>query len=440
VRRRRLLIVLTAVTTVLSGAFVFGGPGASADTATPEIAYEGWYDRFKDEDVQADPRTNNTTTVCDDIVSRTTTLGCGPVSPGDSPAPRSKATGAYVVANAGGEAGDRSDSQGDTAWAAFQWDLYSYEGATVEKFVFKVHLAMDNCTDATRTRCMNNGDTYQGAAGQTAPPIQACNVLDGWSSDPGANLWAARPKASDSCVVPTNEKGERTTSGREFRFDLTQFAQTWVEGKGYGIVIRPGTPAITKNIEPFQMTFSGYYDPGTPSFGCNTTTTTDTRVNAQCTVTPRAPEPVVTFAYTPAVEEDLFGGGDDFGGGDEFFEEISTTGDDSVLEAVPDIDVIPTDAGSDPLPEEVSVAASGESSLETAAPRRTGTRRISAETSFPWAVLLLLPLVALAFWGTGTALGPIGDPVPARQGGVSRVLAQRQAAHRGSDFYARNRS
>ena len=411
-RRSRLLIFLTATATVLSGAFAFTGSGAGAETATAGIAYEGWYDRFKDEDVQVDP-----TPVCPTVGQVT---GCGPVSPGDSPAPRSKATGGYVVASSGGDASDEADG-GDTGWAAFQWDMLEYTDATVEKFVVSLTLGEDNGN-------RNFGDTYTGT--ETLPPIQACNVLEGWGSDPGANVWKTRPKVSDQCIIATNADGSPQTTGRTIRFDVTSFAQTWVEGKGFGIVIRPGTPSTKTNLSPFQLTFSGYYDGPTNSQGCSTPAATPT-----CSTTsPTAP--VVTFEYTPPVEEDFGSFDDAFAGGE--FEDITTT-DGGVLQAVPDIDVIPTDQGSDPLPEEAPVDTAAPTELAGPSTGRRA-RPISTDTSFPWAVLLLLPLMALAFWGTGTALGPVGDPVPARSGGVSRVLAQRQAAGGGSALHTRNRS
>lgn len=418
-RPSRLLIFLTATAIALSSAFVFTGTGLGADTATPALDTEGWFDRFRDEDVQADP-----TPVCP--VVTLSGQPCGPISPGDNPEPRSKTTGQYVVASAGGDAGDRTETGGDTGWAAFVWDMFDYEEATVEKFVVTFSLAQDNGN-------RNQGDTYTGTGTEAAPPIQACNVLESWGSETGPNAWAGRPKASDECLVPTNEKGERTTSGRQFRFDLTRFAQTWVEGKGFGIIIRPGTPEIKTNIQPFQITISGYYDAPANSSGCSAPNTIPT-TTAPCTTTsPTAPN--VEFAFTPA-EDDFDDIGFDDGG--ELFEEISTPGDEGVLQAVPDLDVIPDDAGSEPLPEEA--AAGAEPPTDLAAPT-TGRRArpISTDTSFPWAVLLLLPVVAAAFWSTGTALGPVGDPVPARRGGVSRVLAERQAASRGSDLKTRNR-
>lgn len=390
-RRNRLLIFVTAAATVLSGAFLFTGTGVEAETASPEIQAEGWYWRGKVEDPQV--------VIPCEIAGQPVTVpnqGCGPVSPADSPAPTSEPTGHYVVSSSGGDATDKTETGGDTGWAAFQWETLDYVGATVNKFVVTLTQGQVNSS-------RNRGDTWQ--PGQPIF-IQACNVLEYWSAEPGPNAWEARPTASLDCVVPT-------ITDRKFTFDLTAMANTWTEGTGYGFVIRPGTPQKKTELEPFQITFSGYYDPTATA----------------------ATKPKVTFEYTPAFDDELSGGGgfDDFGG-DEFFEEISTGPEGGTLEAVADLDVIPTDAGSEPLPEDAATAQ------ETAAGPlvRGRTRPISSDTPFPWIVLLLLPLAALAFWGTGTALGPVGDPVPARRGGVSRVLAERQAAHRGSYPETRN--
>jgi hypothetical protein len=448
VRRSRLIANLIALTVLLCGALILTTPGAEADTANPEIAYEGWFARNRPPSAQVDtcfPPTSTLTT--------TTARPCGPVGAPAYPTPQAKATGAYVVASGGGDAGDDANTGGDSGWAAFQWDLSNQSGASVTKFEVSIAQLADN-------NGFNQGDTWKWdsktvdrATGAQVPapppPIQACNVLEGWGSENGSNPWDARPTDSASCVPVkststlanykttwTNSSGTNTdvtVTTALFTFDLTTFAQSWADGTGYGIVIRPGTPSTPSNLSPFQLTFSGYYDPGTSSQQCNVGGAPG------CTTAPRTvPPPKVAFEFTPAVEDD-FGGGDDFGDidtGEEFFEDITTTGDEGVLEAIPDIDIIPTDEGSEPLPEDIAVPSADDGATSSDLGGRT-TRPISRDTGFPWIVLLLLPLVAIAFWGTGTALGPVGDPVPTRRGGVSRVLAQRQAANGGSDLHKR---
>lgn len=393
-----------------------GAAQVSAETASPDIQNESWFARFKPEDPQVEPPPQACPHTTPVTTAPSTVPGCGPVSPADFPAPQSKSTGHYVVASRGGDIGDH-DAGADTAWAAFQWDLLEYEGATADKFVVTIFRGIDNGG-------RNRGDTYPNGELH----IQACNILEAWSGEAGSNPWVTKPKASAECIVPTPSADQRS-----FTFDVTTFANSWLEGKGFGFVIRPGTPT-TKRVQPFQITFAGYYDPGSASDACAVTSS-----NPPCSTTPAAPKPIVTFQYTPPVEEDLFAD-IDTGDGGEFFEDITTEGDAGTFEAVPDLDVIPTDVGSDPDAggtAEISAGATGTSELAAPTSRRR-TAPISAETGFPWILLLLLPIVAMAFWGTGTALGPVGDPVPARAGGVSRVLAERHAANGGSDFETRN--
>jgi hypothetical protein len=389
---------------------MLGTPSVSADTANPEIQNEGWFARYKAEDPQV------IVPCLPEGVTPPSTVppqGCGPVAPADFPAPQSKGTGHYVVSSKGGDASD-GDTGGDSAWAAFQWDLLEYEGASAEKFIVTLTQGQDNGG-------RNSGDTYPG----TPVFIQACNILEGWSSEPGSNPWPARPKVSSSCIVPTV-----SADGKAFTFDVTDFADTWLKGTGYGFVIRPGTPSKKTIEQPFQITFSGYYDTPASSGSCNVGPTAP-----GCTTT-KPVLPKVTFEYTPA-DDSLDIDFDDEGGG-EFFEDVTTT-DGGILEAIPDLDVIPTDVGSEPDPGADTRAATIDASGEVAtAPLGGGrSRPISADTGFPWIVLFLLPLAAIAFWGTGTALGPVGDPVPARAGGVSRVLAERHAADRGSNLEMR---
>ncbi|MBW3668922.1 MAG: hypothetical protein KY443_06880 [Actinobacteria bacterium] len=395
-RRSRVLTSLIAVASLASaGVFIVGAPSASADTITPDYAYEGWFARNKAPAPQVEVPCTPTTV----------RPSCGPTSVTTVPAPQAPDTGAYVVSSSGGATGDKSDLSGDTAWTAFSWDIFGQLGATVDKFV--VTLTQTPQTNDPSTSRRN--DTYNGSG--TPPPIQACNIVVPWSAAPGANAWEDRPQSDTNCVAPT-------VAGTKFTFDLSAMAQTWVEGTGYGMLILPGQPgnpgATTTSgtdddtVPPFQITFSGY----------ETTLPSPTREQVL---------PKVTFEFTPAPEDDFntdFGGG---GGGEEFFEEIITS-DGGGFEAMPDLDVIPTDIGSEPLPEAMDSSDVTDHSETAAGPLTRRTRPISRDVGFPWIALLLLPLIAIAFWGTGTALGPIGDPVPVREGGVTRVLANRHGS------------
>lgn len=401
-RRSRVLTSLIAVASLApSAVLLLGTPGAGADTANPEPADEAWFARYRPENPVIDTCVPGTTTI-----GTTTAQPCGPVqTPAPYSSPQSKQTGHYVVSSAGGDTGDGAAS-GDTGWAAFSWDMSPYQGATVTKFIVTLTQANERVEPSTGNP-RNQGDTW--SQGQQIF-IQACNIFEGWGGEPGPNPWDARPKEESRCVAPT-------ITGRKFTFDVTSFAQSWTEGEGYGIVVRPGTPTVG-SVQPFQITFAGTHDEFT--------------MNTPPTSTPQK----VTFEYLPAVEEEF---DDDFGsidgGGDEFFEDI-TTSDGGTFEAMPDLDIIPTDVGSEELTsdtEGVAEAVAGGESELTAPSTSRRTRPISTDTGFPWLVLLLLPLAALAFWGTGTALGPMGDPVPARAGGVTRVLAERHVASRGTD-------
>lgn len=396
-RRSRVLTSLIAVVSLASaGVFIVGAPSANADTISPDYTYEGWFARNR----TPAPQVN---IPCEP----TTPRGCGPTSVTQVPAPQAPDTGAYVVSSSGGETGDQTDTSGDTGWTAFGWDIFGQLDSTVEKFV----VTLTQTPQTTDPNTSRRNDTYNGSG--TPPPIQACNIVVQWSAQPGSNPWELRPQTDSNCVAPT-------VQGTKFTFDVTSLAQTWVEGKGFGFVIMPGTPGpqgVTTTspsddrlVPPFQITFSGY----------ETTLPSPTREDVL---------PKVTFEFTPAPEDDFntdFGGG---GGGEEFFEEIITSdGGGGMFEAIPDLDIIPTDIGSEPLPEAVDSTEMTDPNETAAGPLTRRTRPISRDVGFPWIALLLLPLIAIAFWGTGTALGPIGDPVPVREGGVTRVLANRHGS------------
>lgn len=361
---RRLFLAI-ALIAGLTGAWLFTG-AAQADRADPGIAIEGWFARNK-------PRSPEVNT-CPPAPLPPPPGGCGPINLGEVPAPQSADKGAYVVASAGGDAG-RSDSSGDIGWAAFQWDVLSYLGAAVTDFKVTFTQAPDNI-------------------GDTAGPwlIQACNIVGPWGAAPGSNPWPDRPTLDDTtCVEPV-------VAGNKFTFDFSQFARTWVDGTGYGVAIVPGTPTKRTALTAFQVTLSGYA----------------TNAANRAEVIPK-----VTFEFTPIAETDFGGGGgfDDAGGFGGF--------DDSAgFSPNPSLDVFPNDVGSDPL----DVGSVG--SAPVGAGGATADRAVSASShdpGFPLAGWLLLPVGLLLFWSTGTALGPAGDPVLPRRGGLSRLLARRRA-------------
>lgn len=396
-RRTRLLANLVAAVS-LGGAvlLIATSPVAQAETAQPGISIEAWYSRYKPQNPIVD--TCPPTPPSPIPPAPGTPLGCGPTqSPAAPPTPNAKQTGAYVVASSGGNC-CQSATSGDMGWAAFQWDLLDYSGVTVDKFVVTLTQAADTQGDSYSPQLEASRQANQPT---TVPPIQACNIIEGFGGEAGSNPWDARPRPESRCVTAT-------VVGRRFTFDVSSFAQSWVDGTGFGIVIMPGTPAQSTNLPPFQVTFSGTYDDDTVS------------------KPPASSPPEVDFQFTRPPEDTGTDAGDGgFTGGDsgDVLEEITTTtnggGDSGVLQAMPNIDVNPTDVGSAPLPEDVARPT-------PLAPRRL--QPISKDTGIPLSVLLLVPLALLLFAGAGTALGPTGDPIPARRGGVSRVLSRRQAA------------
>lgn len=367
-RRPLLRILRVAFALVLLGALAVTGMPAQAEVAEPGIAIEGWFARSK-------PRPPEVEVPCPPEPLPPPPTGCGPVNTGEIPAPQSPDQGAYVTASAGGDAG-RQDTSGDIGWQAYQWDLLSYLGATVQRFVVTFTQAPDN-----------QGDT-------PGPwPIQGCNIVAPFGAAAGSNPWPDRPTIDDStCVVPKVE-------GKTFTFDVTQFAETWVKGTGYGLAIVPGTPTQSSGLPPFQITFAGYAS----------------KAENAAAVIPKA-----TFEYVPAAGFDFDAGGgfDDFGGGD-------LSSDFESFEPDPSIDVFPTDVGSDPVDSGEIAAPVPDDTAD--APRRARPAA-SQDPGFPWIGWLLLPLGLGLFFTTGTALGPAGDPVLPRRGGLSRLMERRRAA------------
>lgn len=394
-RSTALISVVASISVALASVLIVGAPGANAETADPEIAYEGWFARSRSPGPEVDTCPPVTLppppTPPSPIPPPPPPPNCGPIVPTEIPTPQSKGTGGYVVSSAGGAAGDDPNVSGDTGWAAFQWDTFEYTGATATKFVVTLSQSLPEGNEQ-----QSRFDTYQPGQAETIPTLQACNIIAPWAGSFGSTAWDLRPTEGAPCVVPE-------VKDRQFTFDVTEMAQTWLAGDGFGMVILPGTPSQSTNIRPFQITFSGYKDPA-----------------------PSAVLPKVAFEFTPAPGVDLDG---DFGSGGVIdtggFEDITTSGGGS-FEAMPELDVIPTDVGSAPPPAAVTT--------DTTPPRLNigRPRPINTDAGFPWIALLFLPLAAIAFWSTGTALGSLGDPVPARRGGVSRVLAQRHAVSRGS--------
>ncbi len=358
---RPVLRVVALLAAVAAGGSI--AAGAQAQTDGPLGTIEGWFSRAKERAPQVE-------------------TPAGPVSPGEMPAPQAPDTGAYVVSSLGGNAGP---DQGDTGWAAFQWDLLDAMGGTVERFEVTFTQAPDNRLD------------------HGTPVFQACTIIEPWGAAPGSNPWVDRPTpACAEAVVP--EQGEDGAGRATYTFDLTEMAQGWVDGEGFGVVLVPGTPDQDSGLPAFQLTLAGYANAS----------------DARDEVRPR-----VVFEFSGGLDDGFGeGGGDGFGFDGGGFDGGGFA-DPAPFDPQDGIDVFPDDVGSVPLPEDE--AAGGD---ETAAPAPGPSRPRTvpaANTGFPLAGWLLVVVAAAAFWASGTALGPAGEPVPVREGGVSRLLARRRS-------------
>lgn len=313
---------------------------------------------------------------------------CGPASPGPTQSPEVP-EGTVAVAHSGGTvAADGGDAYGDQYWAVFEIDLLSVDNLdTVDKLVLSL-------------------SRFGEARSDFGPAsVMACNVVTPFGASEGTNPWADRPAIDCSAA----KAGVADPRGGPYTFDVTDFAATWVAGTGYGVAIVPGVPGNTQvvndpsrtnDIPPFHVTFVG----SAKRDAAGKLMATRARASLQ---------------YTPSA-------GDDFldGGGDLSFEDSGDLGFGVGG------DVTEFDTGDLPAGDEFA-ADTGEptatTGTEAVAGRPLRTRPAASTPGFPWLALLLLPLGAVAFWGTGTALSEAGDPVLPREGGVSRILARRRA-------------
>ena len=309
---------------------------------------------------------------------------CGQVAPtaGVLSAPN-VTDGNMVVGHAGGPPGA---DKGDQFWIVSEPDLASLGPiGSVENLT----LVYTRAADA-------RGDFG-------TPVIKACNIVVAFGVGEGTNPWDDKPAIDcGSAKVPRFE-------GTKVIFDVTDLAQTWIDGKGYGIAIVPGLPGASAvvndparlaELAPFQLTL----------------------VNANKADANRVPvleRATGTIVFTP--EEDSLGGDEDGGLGDDLLIDDFGT-DETGLGDVGAFDTGGEDLAAGGLDDGGAVATGSDG-------QGNGTTRLVAASrpGFAWILLLLLPLFALAIWGAGSALGPLGDPVPVRQGGVGRLVARRRA-------------
>lgn len=382
--RRALLLILAAVSVTLS-VVVFHPGTAAADTEVLEFAQEGTFWRLQ-------PRAPIVDIPCQAPIPADR---CGQVAPtaGVINAPN-VLDGNMVVGHAGGQTGD---DKGDQFWIVTQPDVSGLgEGATVEKATITLTVAPDARGDFN------------------VAVIKGCNVVVPFGVSEGSNPWDDRPAIDCSNAL------ELKLEGNKLRIDVTDFAQTWVDGKGYGLAIVPGLPGESAVVNdqsrrselfPFQLSFIN-----------------STKADANRNPVPgRATGQIV---FTPAEEDSDDGDlGDDLGGdlglGDDFGTEVGlgdagefdTTGGDEFASG-----------GLDDTASSFGADGGRPGNLGGAQLARTGGKN----PGFSWALLFLLPIIAIAVWGAGSALGPLGDPVPVRQGGVGRLVARRQAGRTNS--------
>ena len=320
---------------------------------------------------------------------------CGPASPGPTQSPQ-VTEGNVAVGHSGGQvAAEGGDAYGDQYWAVFELDLLSIEDLDT---VNKLELAV--------TRAPDGRNDYG------TPVMMACNVVTPFGVSEGTNPWADRP--SLDCSAAKSPVRTEVNSAHVYTFNITDYASTWVAGTGYGVALVPGVPGSTQvvndpsrtnDVAPFLVTFSasGKLDAsGKPH---------SSRARAVADYQPGSGDDELDLDLGD--ESDLgFGLGGEVGEFD-IGDELSASGDEFAS------DLGDLGAGE---------ADPGEAAENAAGGRVLRSRPAGTSGGFPWAVLLLLPLAAFAFWGTGTALGEAGDPTPPRQGGVSRILARRRAA------------
>lgn len=292
--------------------------------------------------------------------------------------------GNMVVGFSGGQPGA---DKGDQFWIVSQPDLSSLGPIeSVEKLILTYTVAPD----------------ARGDFG--SPVIKGCNIVVPFGVGEGSNPWDDRP------AIDCNSAKVPVIKGNIVTFDVTSMAKSWADGTGFGLAIVPGLPGASAVVGdparraetfPFQISF----------------------INSNKADANRNPVPgraKAEIEYTPAAEEDFGdGGGDDFGlAVDDFSTDETGLGDVDAFESSGSGDEFAS-GGLDDAP----------TSVKSAGTSRPGARLVgSSRPGFSWGLLLLLPLLILAVWGAGSALGPLGDPVPVRQGGVGRLVARRRAA------------
>lgn len=296
---------------------------------------------------------------------------CGQISSGPITAPQ-MVDGNMIVGSNGPAGADKSD----TFWIATQPDVV---GLGLVDSVEKLTVVFTKSPD-------QRGDFG-------TPVLKACNIVAAFGVSEGTNPWDDRPAID--CSSAKTPKVE----GLTYTFDVTDFANTWLDNQGFGMAIVPGLPGTSSVVndvartqaesQPFQITFMN-----------------SLKADAERKPLPGRATAVITYTAEEEFEED-FGGADDLGLGDLAVEDFG-------------VDVGGLDDNAD---------LNGGQALDDSPPSVGSTRRTLIAASRPgmyWGILLLVPLGLALSYILGSALGPLGDPLPLRQGGVARLFGHRR--------------
>lgn len=376
---RRSILLVSAAMSVVAASVVFSSGTAAAETEAVTFVQDGTFWRLQTRAPVVD-------IPCQAPIPADR---CGQVAPtaGLVNAPN-VLDGNMVVGKAAGPPGEGEEGT-DQFWIVSQPDLASLGSVeSIEKMTLTYTVAPD----------------ARGDFG--APVIKGCNIVVPFGASEGSNPWVDRPEIDcSSAKVPA-------IVGNKITFDVTEMAQGWVDGKGFGLAIVPGLPG--QNTVANDTSRRGEQFPFQISL-----------INANKIDANRKPFPGrATGVVEYTLEADEFGSdtGDDVGevlGLDDFGTDETGLGDMSAF------DNAGGDFTSDGGFDDVAAAPPLGDGGNVAA----GTGRLvgSDRPGFAWGLILVLPLLGLALWGAGSALGPLGDPVPVRQGGVARLVARRQA-------------
>jgi hypothetical protein len=169
--------------------------------------------------------------------------GTGPIPgvpyPGQVPAPLSGVDAdRFAVSYQGGteKTADGQDAAKPEKETYLSWDIYSFvePGAIIDSFVITLPL------DA-------NGESNRVTKPDAQPELVACKPAAGFGAASG-DAFAAKP--ADDCADVVFGSFDAAKSA--YVFDISTYAQDWVDGDNFGIAIRP---KLDETV-PFQLQFA----------------------------------------------------------------------------------------------------------------------------------------------------------------------------------------